>query len=68
MSSIGKSACTVSFFYEKALLSSVPLSEERVAAVCFPQFGTHHCRGMEENEIVGFAVGSGRCVREGAFF
>ncbi len=54
-------------FYEKALLSSVPLSEERVAGVCFPRFGTHRCRGTEENEIVAFTVGSGRWVREGAF-
>ncbi len=55
------------FFYEKAPLQSVPLSEERGAAVCFLWFGTHHCRGTEENEIVGFAVGFGRWVREGAF-
>ncbi len=68
MSSIGKSACTVSFFYEKALLSSVPLSEERVAAVCFRNSGPIAAEALEENEIVGFAVGSGRCVREGAFF
>ncbi len=47
------------FFYEKAPLSSVPLFEERGAAVCFPRFGTHRCRGTETNEIVGFAVGSG---------
>ncbi len=60
MSSRGKSACTVSFFYEKVPLSSVPLSEERVEAVCFARFGTHRCLGTEENEIVGFAVGSGR--------
>ncbi len=53
------------FFYKKAPLSSVPLFEERGTAVCFPQFGTHRCRGTEANEIVGFAVGSGRWVREG---
>ncbi len=41
------------FFYEKAPLSSVPLFEERVAAVCFPRFGTHCCRGTEANEIAG---------------
>ncbi len=52
-------------FYEKALLSSVPLFEEREAAVCFPRFGTNRCRGTEANEIVGFAVGYGRWVREG---
>ncbi len=61
----GKSACTVSFFYEKAPLSSVPLFKERGAAVCFPRFGTHRCRGTEANEIVGFAVGCGRWIREG---
>ncbi len=26
----------------------------------FPRFGTHRCRGTEANEIMGFAVGSGR--------
>ncbi len=41
------------FFYEKAPLSSVPLFEERGAAICFPRFGTHRCRGTEANEIVG---------------
>ncbi len=56
MSLRGKSACTVSFFYKKAPLSSVPLFKERGAAVCFPRFGTHLCRGMEAIEIVGFAV------------
>ncbi len=66
MSLRGKSACTMSlFFYEKAPLSSVPLFEERGAAVCFPRFGTHRCRGTEVDGIVGFAVGSGRWVREG---
>ncbi len=45
---------------EKAQLSSVPLFKERGAAVCFPRFETHRCRGTEANEIVGFAVGSGR--------
>ncbi len=40
------------FFYEKAPLSSVPLFEERGAAVCFPRFGTHRCRGTEADEIV----------------
>ncbi len=39
---------------------SVPLFEEGEAAVCFPQFRTHRCRGTEENEIVGVAGGSGR--------
>ncbi len=53
------------FFYEKAPLSSVPLFEERGAVVCFPQFGTHCCRGTEADGIMGFAVGSGRWVREG---
>ncbi len=53
------------FFYEKSPLSSVPLFEEREAAVCFPRFGTHRCRGTEANEIMGFAVGYGRWVREG---
>ncbi len=47
-------------FYEKTLLSSVPLFEEREAAVCFPRFGTNRCRGTEANEIVGFAVGYDR--------
>ncbi len=32
MSMSGKSVCTVSFFYEKAPLSSVPLFKERVSA------------------------------------
>ncbi len=36
------------------------LFEERGAAVCFPRFKTHRCRGTEANEIVGFAVGCGR--------
>ncbi len=47
MSLRGKSACTVSFFYEKAPLSSVPLFKEKGAAVCFQRFGTHRCRGTE---------------------
>ncbi len=51
--------------YEKAPFSSVPLFEERGAAVCFPRFGTHRCRGTEAIEIAGFAVGYGRWVREG---
>ncbi len=52
MSLRGKSACTVSFFYEKrSAPRSVPLLKERGAAVCFPRFGTHHCRGTEANEI-----------------
>ncbi len=38
----------------------VPLFEERGAAVCFPRFGTHRCRGTEAIEIAGFAVGYGR--------
>ncbi len=46
--------------YEEAQLSPVPLFEERGAAVCFPRFKTHRCRGTEANEIVGFAVGGGR--------
>ncbi len=46
--------------YEEAQLSPVPLFEERGAAVCFPRFKTHRCRGTEANEIVGFAVGCGR--------
>ncbi len=60
MSLRGKSA----FFFEKAPFSSVPLFEERGAAICFPRFGTHRCRGTEANEIAGFAVGYGRWVRE----
>ncbi len=60
MSLRGQSACTV-----KAPFSSVPLFEERGAAVCFPRFGTHRCRGTEAIEIAGFAVGYGRWVREG---
>ncbi len=52
--------------YEKAPLSS-RLFEERGSAVYFPRFESHRCRGTEENEIVGFAGGSGRWVREGAF-
>ncbi len=43
--------------YEKAPFLSVPLFEERGAAVCFPRFGTHRCRGTEAIEIAGFAVG-----------
>ncbi len=50
MSLTGKSACTVSFFYEKAPLSSVPLFKERGAAVCFPRFGTHCWWGADELE------------------
>ncbi len=60
MSLRGKSVCTVSFFYEKAPLSSVSLFKDRGAAVCFPRFGTHRCRDTEANEIVGFTVGYGR--------
>ncbi len=56
MSLRGKSACTVSFFKCFYYL------QERGAAVCF---GTQRCRGTESNEIVGFAVGYGRWVREG---
>ncbi len=52
--------------YEEAPLSPVLLFEERGAAVCFPRFKTHRCRGTEENEIVGFAGGSSRWVRERA--
>ncbi len=51
--------------YEEAQLSPVPLFEERGAAVCFPRFKTHRCRGTEANEIVGFAVGCGRWVVKG---
>ncbi len=54
------------FFYEKAPLTSVPLFKEGGVAICFPRFRTHRCRGTKENEIVGFAGGSGRWVREGA--
>ncbi len=52
MSSRGQSACT-------------GLSRE--AAVCFPRFKTHCCRGTEGNELVGLAGGSGWWVSEGAF-
>ncbi len=38
-------------FSIKAPLSSCPSFEERGAAVCFPRFGTHRCRGTEVNEI-----------------
>ncbi len=55
MSLRGQSACTV-----RAPFSSVPLFEERGAAVCFPRFDTHRCRGTEAIEIAGFAVGYGR--------
>ncbi len=55
------------FLYEKAPLSSVSLFEEGGAAVCFPRFKTHCCRGTEGNELVGLAGGSGWWVREGAF-
>ncbi len=41
------------FFYEKAPLSSVPLFEERGAAVCFPRFRTHHCRGTRRMKSWG---------------
>ncbi len=57
----GKSACTVSFFYVKAPLLVLSLSEERGAAVCFPRFGTHRCRGTE---VMKLAVGCGRWVRK----
>ncbi len=57
MSLRGKSVCTVSFFYEKAPLSSVPLFKERGAAVCFLRFWTHRCRGMEANELLVLAFG-----------
>ncbi len=70
----GRGACTqcprggnlraLSFFYEKAPLSSVPLFEEGGAAVCFLRFRIHRCRGTEKNKIVEFAGGSGRWVRE----
>ncbi len=53
--------------YEDALLSPVPLFEERGAAVCFPRFKSHRCRGTEENEIVGLLGGSSRWVWKGAF-
>ncbi len=65
MSLRGKSGCTVSFFLWKSSGLVCPSFEERGVAVCFPRFGTHHCRGTEANEIVGFAVGYGRWVREG---
>ncbi len=52
----------------EAPFSSVPLFEERGAAVCFPRFDTHRCRGTEAIEIAGFAVGYGRWVREGPPF
>ncbi len=55
------------FLDEKAPLSSVSLFEEGGAAVCFPQFRTHCCRGTEGNDLVGLAGGAGRWVREGAF-
>ncbi len=55
------------FFYEKAPLTPVPLFKEGGVAVCFPRFRTHRYWGTKENEIVGFAGGSGRWVREGAF-
>ncbi len=55
------------FLYEKAPLSSVSLFEEGGAAVCFPRFKTHCCRGTEGNELVGLAGGAGWWVREGAF-
>ncbi len=61
----GKICVHCEFFLWKAPLSSVPLFKERGAAVCFPRFGTHRCRGTEAIEIVGFAVGYGRWVREG---
>ncbi len=60
MSLRGRFACIVSGSLEEAQLSPVPLFEERGAAVCFPRFKTHRCRGTEANEIVGFAVGCGR--------
>ncbi len=53
--------------YEDAPLSPVPLFEERGAAVCFPRFKSHRCRGTEDIEIVGLAGGSSRWVWEGAF-
>ncbi len=53
MSLRGEFACTVHS-------RLVPLFKERGAAVCFPRFGTHRCRGTEAIEIAGFAVGYGR--------
>ncbi len=53
------------FLDEKAPLSSVSLFEEGGAAVCFPRFRTHCCRGTEGNDLVGLAGGAGRWVREG---
>ncbi len=57
----GKSACTMSFFYVKAPLSSCPSFRGKRAAVCFPRFGTHRCRGTE---VMKLAVGCGRWVRK----
>ncbi len=55
-------------FSMKSLRSRLSLfSRKEGASICFPRFGIHSCRGTEENEIVGFAVWSGRWVREGAF-
>ncbi len=58
MSLRGEFACTVHS-------RLVPLFKERGAAVCFPRFGTHRCRGTEAIEIAGFAVGYGRWIIEG---
>ncbi len=42
-----------------------PSFQGKSVSVCFPRFETHRCRGTEAIEIVGFAVGYGRWVREG---
>ncbi len=60
MSSRGKSACTVSFFLWKSSALVCP-SFRLLPAIRDPR-----CRGTEEIEIMGFAVGSGRWVRERA--
>ncbi len=45
----------------RTLRSRLSLFSRKVgAAVCFPRFNSHRCRGTEENEIVGLAGGSSR--------
>ncbi len=61
----GKICMHCELFLWKSSAPVCPSFEEGGAAVCFPWFGTHRCRGTEANEIVGFAVGYGRWIRDG---
>ncbi len=52
-------------FSMRKLRFHLSLFEEGGAAICFPRFRAHCCRGTEENELVGLTGKSGRWVREG---